>query len=100
MTINWIANKKINYNNINSLLKECEETNQFTNGGPTTRKLEQFIKDKFKINKSVICVCNATAGIHALVNGIDLYHDKRTRWATQSFTFPPSAQGMLYDTKI
>ena len=45
-----------------------KKTNQYTNGGPSVRKLEEFIRNKFEIqeNKAVICCNNATSALYAL----------------------------------
>ena len=101
--MNWVANKKINYKNViqQTIEDTCEKTNQYTNGGPSVRKLEEFIRNKFEIqeNKAVICCNNATSALYALTSGIQIVSDVN-QWATQSFTFPASAQGMLKDAVI
>ena len=38
--------------------------------------------------------------LYALVSGIEIFHKQQIQWATQSFTFPSSAQGMLKDAII
>lgn len=100
--MNWTHKKKINNNLIDEKLKKCMETGQFTNYGCHVKKLESFIKEKFKINneKSVICVSNATLGLWVLCNGIEFKDEIKINWCTQSFTFPSSAQGLLRDAKI
>jgi dTDP-4-amino-4,6-dideoxygalactose transaminase len=98
----WIANKTILNENIIENLKLCEKSNIFTNNGVFVKKLENFIKDKFKIDesKAVICCNNGTSALYALVSGIEIFHKKHIKWATQSFTFPSSAQGILKNTTI
>ena len=100
--INWINNKDINKNLVDVLLNTCIKTNQFTNYGTNTRKLESLIKDKFKIddNKVVIVVSNGTSALHSLTAGIQYYNNTKINWATQAFTFPSSAQGYLGNNKI
>lgn len=102
MSIDWVPNKTINDKKIQDLLLESKKTNHFTNGGPNVSLLETIIRDKLKINinKSIIAVNNGTSAIHALVSGISLYHGYKTKWTTQSFTFPASAQGILEDAYI
>ncbi len=102
MNINWVPIKKINNNRVIELLKSSIETNQFTNGGPNVALLENIIRKKLIIDdsKAVIGVNNGTAAIHALVSGIHLYHNQKIQWATQSFTFPASAQATLEDAHI
>ena len=102
MNINWIAVKKINNTRVNNLFKNNIKTNQFTNYGPNVQLLEKIIKEKLKIDetKEVICVCNGSVAIHSLILAINYYYNKEIKWATQSFTFPPSAQGPLKDCLI
>ena len=100
--INWIPQKNINTDLVNGLLVKSLETNQFTNNGPNVKLLEDFIREKFKIDdtKSVIAVTNGAVALHALSSGIQYTEDIKINWATQSFTFPPSAQSNLSTCKI
>ena len=102
MKQNWISKKTINHLRVQELLKDCEEINQYTNGGVNVSRLENFIRNKFEIsdNKAIICMCNATVAIWCLCNAIEMKVNKKLKWVTQSFTFPSSAQGMLADTII
>ena len=100
--INWVAKKHINFDKVNKLLINNLNTNQFANYGPNVKKLELLLRDKLLIDssKSIICVTNGSAAIHALVCGMNMFYNKELRWATQSFTFPSSAQGILKDNII
>lgn len=100
--ISWVPTKKINQDLVNKYLCNCIDTNQFSNYGPNVRLLEKQIRDILQIdsNKCVIATCNGSAALHALASGINWYHQKDMNWATQSFTFPPSAQGILANAKI
>ena len=100
--MNWIHEKKINTKLVNELFEICLKTNQFTNNGENVKKLEKFVREKLEIddNKSVICVTNATVGIWCLCNSIEYTENKPIKWCTQSFTFPPSAQGLLGESVI
>ena len=102
MKITWIPNKKINKKRVNELMRKSIETGQFTNNGPNVQLLEQVIREKVEIddNKAVIAVTNGSVALHALASSIEYYHKKNINWATQSFTFPPSAQGTLSNAKI
>jgi dTDP-4-amino-4,6-dideoxygalactose transaminase len=102
MKINWVPNKQINKQRINELLQNSIETGKFTNNGPNNQLLEQIIKEKLQIddNKAVIAVTNGSVALHALSSGIEYYHKQKLNWATQSFTFPPSAQGTLSNAII
>lgn len=100
--MNWVHKKTINTNRVNELLKICLETNQFTNNGKNITMLESFLHKKLKldVNKSIICVTNATVGIWCLCNAIEFLENIDIKWCTQSFTFPPSTQGIMKDTII
>lgn len=90
----WIANKTIDHDLIIQLLEQCEKTNQFTNGGPNVALLEREIRKLFQVsdNKSVIAVTNGYAAIKVATAAISRFKRKTMKWATQAFTFPPSAQ--------
>ena len=48
----------------------------------------------------IIVVTNGAVALHALSSGIQYTEDINIQWATQSFTFPPSAQSNLSACKI
>jgi len=100
--IEWVPDKKIDYKEVEYILKQSENLNKFTNYGPCVIKLENIIKDKLIIDdtKSIIAVNSGTGALHALVSGIELYLNKKLNWVTQSYTFPPSAQGPLSQAEI
>ena len=100
--LNWIPNKNINIDLVNSLLVKSQEINQFTNNGPNVKLLEEYIREKFKVDdtKSVIAVTNGAVALHALSAGIQYTENIPIQWATQAFTFPPSAQSNLSTCKI
>lgn len=102
MKINWIPNKKINQKRVNQFMKKSIETGQFTNNGPNIKLLEKIIREKLQIDesKAVIAVTNGSVALHALASSIEYFENKKIQWATQSFTFPPSAQGTLSNAKI
>ncbi len=100
--IEWIGNKEIDSKVVNELLENSIKSRRFTNYGPNVSLLENIIKDKFKVSDeySIIVVNNGSVAIHALTQSIALYSKMDIKWATQSFTFPPSAQGNLQDIEI
>ena len=102
MKINWVPTKTINQDRVQELLSECQSTNHFTNNGPVTKKLEDVVRQKLKVDdsKDIIIVSNGTVALLVAVAAIELSTNKHLRWATQSFTFPPSAQGTLEHVKI
>ena len=97
MKINWIPNKKINQKRVNQFMKKSIKTGQFTNNGPNVQLLEKIIREKLQIDdtKAIIVVTNCSVALHALASSIEYFENKKIQWATQSFTFPPSAQGTL-----
>jgi dTDP-4-amino-4,6-dideoxygalactose transaminase len=100
--INWVPKKQINNERIVSILEGSVLSNQFTNGSPAVRLLENKVRDLLKIEscKSVICVSNGTVALWAAVAAIELYDNKKLQFYTQSFTFPASAQGYLNNVTI
>lgn len=100
--INWVPNKPLNADRVAELLQNTVKSNNYTNYGPNVRLLEKIIRDTHKIDdsKAVICVNNGTSAIHALISGIEMHGDSQLKWATQSFTFPASAQGPLSNVYI
>lgn len=102
--MSWIVQKPINTARVAELLSENMATNQFTNYGPNVKRLELWIGNHLKINTdkySVIVVCNASAGLQCLIDAINIVDSKHdSKWATQAFTFPPSAQGTMKDALI
>lgn len=100
--MNWISKKNIDNDIISDLITIPLENNQFTNGGEIVKLLENFVKTKLKIdnNKCVIVVTNGSLALHSLTSGIEYYEKTKINWATQAFTFPPSAQSNLADVKI
>jgi len=100
--IPWINFKEIDFDNVKNLLSKSIRTNQLTNYGPVVKSLEEFFKNKFEISneKCVIAVNNGASALHAMISGINTYNNKNLQYATQSFTFPCSAQGPLINSLI
>jgi dTDP-4-amino-4,6-dideoxygalactose transaminase len=100
--IDWVPKKNIDKEQINKLLDACTLTGRFTNYGPNVELLEKIIKDKLQIDdsKAIIVVSNGSVALHILTSAINYYHKNIFQWATQSFTFPASAQGTLSNVKI
>lgn len=102
MKISWVNKKQINIEEINNKVNYCIEIKHLTNGGINVLNLQNRIKNIFKIdeNKEVLMVCNGAMGINALIGGLNIYFNKKLRWAVQAFTFPCSKQGLLIDSLI
>ena len=77
--INWVPNKEINTQLVNKYLSLSIKNNQFTNGGPVVKFLENKIKNILKIddNKSVILTNSGTGALHALADGIQLCNKQK-----------------------
>lgn len=100
--LEWVPKKSINTELVASNLAKSAESNQFTNGGPCVKELELFVREKFGVDadKAVVAVTNGSVALHILSSAIEVYRGKNLSWATQAFTFPPSAQGNLGPGKI
>lgn len=100
--IKWLATKTPNWDCVKTLVAECEKINQYTNIGPIIPQLENYIREKFMINKSkaVIVASNGTTALHALIGGLNIDRKSELQFATQSFTFPSSNQGPLKNSHI
>lgn len=102
MIIPWVANKVINKEKVDYYLNQTALTRHFTNYGPSVQILEQKVREFFDIedNKCVIAVTNGSVAVHILAAAIGYEKKKKLNWATQSFTFPPSAQANLKNVSI
>lgn len=100
--INWVPKKTINNNLVQMYLSKTEDSGQFTNYGPNVILLEKRIREKFNVEneKAVIVVNNCSVAIHILAYAIEFKEKRKLKWATQSFTFPPSAQSNLQNSII
>lgn len=100
--ISWVPKKKINLNDVNKKIEECIKIKHLTNNGKNVIELQKTIKNIFNIDedKEVILTCNGAMGINALIGGLNMFYNKKLRWAVQSFTFPCSNQGLLIDSII
>jgi dTDP-4-amino-4,6-dideoxygalactose transaminase len=100
--ISWVNKKTLNIDTINNKILNCIETKHFTNEGINVIKLQNKIKELFKLddNKEVLMTCNGAMGINSLIGGLNIYFNKKLNWAVQSFTFPCSKQGLLVDSIV
>lgn len=100
--LTWVPEKSIDNDIVQKYLQTSKDSKIFTNYGPNVRLLEELIREKFEVSneKSVIVVNNGSIAINILAAAIDHKENKKLTWATQCFTFPPSAQVNLQDVKI
>lgn len=102
MYVNWLNRKNPDFNRIQSLLDESVRKNHYTNSGPLGKRLEDLLREKLEIEDSKIVrsTANGTAALHALVEGMRLYHGRDLKFATHAWTFPSAVIGPLKDTQI
>ena len=102
MYVNWLNRKTPDFNRVQALLDESSMKNHYTNRGPLSRKLEDFLREELRIHdtKCVRSTANGTAALHALIEGIRIYHGIDFKAATHSWTFPSAAIGPLKGTQI
>jgi len=102
MYVNWLNRKTPDFNRVQSLLEYSIRKNHYTNAGPLGKKLEDLLREKLEIEDSKILrvTSNGTAALHALVEGMRLYHSKDLKFATHAWTFPSAVIGPLRDTQV
>lgn len=102
MYVNWLNRKTPDFSRVEALLGDSIRKNHYTNSGPLGKKLEDLFREKLEIEDSKIIrvTSNGTAALHALVEGMRLYHSKDLKFATHAWTFPSAAIGPLHDTQI
>lgn len=99
-TIRWCLRKAFSAQRFNNYLFESLERGHLTNDGPLQNVLQSKVRNLVRSNRRVLLSCNGTAGLHALVAGLEIKRGKRIRWVTQAFTFPSSIQGPLADAIV
>lgn len=100
--VKWLARKEIDYEKVDKYIQVSLRLNQFTNGGPNVKRLEDLLRSLLKVDdeRSIIVVNNGAAALHALASAISLEEKKSIRWASQSYTFPSVVQGSLIGTLL
>jgi len=99
----WVSKKTVNIEKANYMIKDAINFNRLSNNGKYVNTLQDELYDILKIDKyskDIICVCSATAGIHAVIDSFNMKFGRKTKWCTQAFTFPSSAQNVLQDVTI
>ena len=100
--IKWVPHKNINIEETTKKITDCIKSKHLTNNGKNVIELQKNIKQIFKLdeNKEVLLTCNGAMGINALIGGLNIFYNKKIKWAVLSFTFPCSIQGLLFDSII
>ncbi len=96
----WCATKPLSMDNISNILKASIVSNHFTNNGPVVKELEGFIETKFQLQKKVHMAVSGTGALHALIAGINIFHHRTLRYATQAFSFASAILGPLKNSII
>jgi dTDP-4-amino-4,6-dideoxygalactose transaminase len=102
MYVNWLNRKTPDFNRVQSLLDESVRKNHYTNSGPLSKKLEEFLREKLEIDDSKIvrATASGTAALHALVEGMRIHAGKNLKFATHAWTFPSAVIGPLAGTQV
>lgn len=97
-----MSDKIIDLKTVNEKMEQCLKDRHLTNGGKNVVRLQDWIRRNFLINddKEVLMVCNGAMGLNALIGGLCIHHNRKLKFAVQSFTFPCSVQGMLTDSLV
>jgi dTDP-4-amino-4,6-dideoxygalactose transaminase len=98
--LSFIENKKIDWNNIQNIVKASEKVNQWSNFGPVSLYLESKIKEIANTNYSVVACANGTIALHALIELYSYIKQRELTWVTSSFGFPSVMIGPLKNVKI
>jgi dTDP-4-amino-4,6-dideoxygalactose transaminase len=100
--VDWVPKKNISCKEVEKMLEKSLETGHLTNYGPNVQLLEEEIRNRFDVEdeKAVVVVNNGSTAIQVLAASIEYKCNKKLKWATQAFTFPPSAQSNLQETEI
>ena len=98
--VDWVPEKLIDINAVESMLQASVASKQFTNAGPNVMRLEANLREILHIHddRAVVATANASCGLQLAAAAVSCEND--APWITQSFTFPPSAQGNLSSSII
>ena len=90
----FVIKKHIDSNRLNYYLSLITN-NQYSNGGVLTKQLEERARVMLKIHedKAIIVTSSGTSALDAILNAIELKHNKFIMPTTQAFTFPCNFQG-------
>lgn len=93
--LKYIQQKNIDFKMLEEILKPCEKSNQYTNGGPVKKLLEKKLESILKIDKdrAVLCTNNGTAALQALYFFLK-QKNKDLKIVTPAFTFPSAVVGV------
>jgi dTDP-4-amino-4,6-dideoxygalactose transaminase len=100
MDIRWCPEKRLSFLNFERYLSESIAARQLTNGGPLQRVLSSKLIELTDSRRVAIPAASGTAALHALAAALSLQANRRLRWATQAFTFPPATQGPFCDAVV
>ena len=95
MLVPYLQRKTPDWESIKEILKSSININHYTNNGPVKQELEKYLEKLLKLNnnKKIVCVTNATVGIHLLMMYYQSISSAKIRWGIPSFTFPSPIVG-------
>ena len=90
MNVDYIAQKRFTYPEIESYLSISQKYKKFSNDGPVKKILEKELESLLQIqdDKRVVCVSNGSTALHALFYLYEKILGRKLRWMTPSYTFP------------
>ena len=99
--IPFIEPKKIDWHEVEKILRKSKELNQYANRGPTVKKLENFISQNIlKKNISVSLASSGTAALFLASNYFNLESKKPLRWLVSANGFFSTSIGPFHKSKI
>lgn len=102
MNIRYIENKLLDESKINHWLKYSADANHWTNFGPVSKQLEAKLHQQLALSDDlrVVACANATIALHTLAIMHQCIAGRELKWATSSFGFYSSVDGVLHDAQI
>jgi dTDP-4-amino-4,6-dideoxygalactose transaminase len=87
--IDFIESKPIDQQRVDELLSLTRTENRWSNFGPVSRLLEDYVQEQFiKDDSKVVVACSSgTMALYALVGLQNFIHCKKLRWVTSSYAF-------------
>jgi acetyltransferase EpsM len=100
--IRWLNTKNIDWTKVKYYLEPAINSNQFTNFGYAVTLLENRCREYLKVtdDKAVIVVSSGAGALTAVGSVFNHIANRKLKYATQSYTFPCSAQTSMSNCQI
>lgn len=99
--INYVENKKVNWQRVQELLNISQNNNKWTNFGPVCDILEAKIASILSVDPNNVLTCsNGTIALYSLVNYYQSIRKNKIKWVVSAFGFACTTQGPLKDAKV